>query len=119
MNKVVASIVLGLAVSASGTAYASNDRDQQLVECKEQLAAMYGEDTRVRLRGKAAGRESILKFSVYPNGNRHLRVSCALAGDGSLAMTDRHGMALMAGEQTEELIAQETDAGATPELAIR
>ena len=102
MNKVVASIILGVSITGAGLAQANSDQSQQLAECKAQLASMYGDDTRVRLRGKAAGSESTLTFSVYPNGERHLRVACTRADTGGLNVTDRHGMALALPEQNAD-----------------
>ena len=120
MNKVITSVVFGLAVSAPGMAQADSKQGQQLVECREQLAVLYGEDTRVRLRGRAAGRESILKFSVYPDGEYHLRVSCARLDNGLVNLTDRHGVALLAPTvDTEELVAMETDTENSGDLASR
>jgi len=106
MNKVVASVVLGVVMAGSGVAQADNDLNQQLANCKEQLASIYGDDTRVRLRGKGVGRESILNFSVYPKGERQLRVSCTRGFDGNLSMTDRNGVALaMPAQNADKLTA--------------
>lgn len=102
MNKVVASFVLGLAMSGSGLAQANTEQGQQLADCKEQLASMYGDETRVRLRGKAVSSESTLTFSVYPNGQRHLRVACVRSDNGDLNVTDRHGVALVSPEQNAD-----------------
>ena len=106
MNKVVASVVLGLVMAGSGVAQANSEQNQQLADCKQQLASIYGDDARVRLRGKGVGRESILNFSVYPKGERQLRVSCTRTRDGGLSMTDRNGVALaMPAQNADKLTA--------------
>ena len=104
MNKVFTSVVLGAVLAGSSTAHAASELNQQLTDCKDQLAAIYGDDTRVRLRGKGVGRASILNFSVYPKGERQLRVSCTRAGDGALQMTDRNGVALVTPEQAGDTL---------------
>lgn len=104
MNKVVASVILGAVLSGAGATQANSEQNQQLADCKEQLSAIYGDDARVRLRGKGVGRASILNFSVYPKGERQQRVSCTKTADGALNLTDRHGVALVAPEQNGDTL---------------
>lgn len=104
MNKVVASVVLGLSLASTGVAQASSEQGQQLTECKEQLTAIYGEETRVRISGKAAVSESTLKFRVYPRGERLLRVSCTRAETGAVSLMDQYGIALVVPQQNDETL---------------
>lgn len=95
MNKLVASVILGAVLAGAGATQADSELNQQFADCKEQLSAIYGDDARIRLRGKGLGRASILNLSVYPKGERQLRVSCTRTADGELTMTDRNGVALV------------------------
>ena len=106
MNKVFTRAVLAAVLAGAGATQADTEQGEQLRECKQQLAAIYGEDVRVRINGSAAVGESTLNLRVYPKGERLLRVSCARSADGGLEMLDRHGMALVLPEQNgEELTA--------------
>ncbi len=98
MNKVLARLVMGTVVLGAASAQADTDRDQQLLDCREQLATIYGEDVRVRISGRAALDDPALKLLVYPSGERLLRVRCELAADGGVTMEDRFGVALVAPE---------------------
>jgi hypothetical protein len=102
MNKVLTGVLMSVALTTSVVAQADSEQGQQLNQCKQQLAAIYGEDTRVRISGKAAGSDSTLNFRVYPSGERLQRVSCARTADGAVSLMDRYGIALLVPEQEGE-----------------
>ena len=94
MNKVMASVVLGVALAGSGMAQAGDER-KQLAECKAELAAIYGDETRVRLRSMGGGRDRPLNLSVHVPGEEQVRVVCKRGADGELQLMDRDGVALL------------------------
>ena len=104
MNKVVASLIMGVALSGAGVAQAESALSQQLTECKTELASIYGEETRMRLDGKAPGKGSILKLRVYPEGQGVSRVRCTRDADGSLSLVNQHGLALVPARQDEDAL---------------
>ncbi|KZX54921.1 hypothetical protein A3709_07865 [Halioglobus sp. HI00S01] len=104
MNKVVAMAVMSVALSGAGVAQAESPLGQQFTECKAQLANIYGDDTRMRLDGKAPGRGTILKLRVYPEGQGVTRVHCTRDVDGELSFVDQHGMALVPAKQDEDAL---------------
>ncbi len=95
MNRLMTGVIFGAALMGSGLASGASDQNQHLAECREQLETIYGEDTRVRLRGRGVSRDLVLNFSVYPEGQGQLRVSCKRTRDGTLELSDRQGVALV------------------------
>jgi len=96
MKKVLAT-TLGV-VLAAGAASALADRQDRahLTQCKADIAAYYGEDTRMRLRSirRAAG-ETHLRLTVTPDGGGNRVVVCSVSrGDGASSLADGDGMAL-------------------------
>lgn len=99
MKNVIASLAMGLALTGASVVQAGHEQDQQVAECKTQLTSVYGEDTHVRIIGKASLQEPAMSFSVHPKGERRVRVTCSLMPDGDVSMMDDYGIALAMPEQ--------------------
>ncbi len=102
MNKVLAGFVMGVTLSVTGIAQAESEQGQQLAECKQQLAAVYGDEARVRVGGKSAVDQPTLKLRVYPQGERLVRVSCSRTAEGAVSLVNQYGIALLEPQQRSE-----------------
>ena len=102
MKKVLAGFVIGMSLSVTGLAQAGSEQGQQLTECKQQLAAIYGDEARVRVGGKSAINEPTLKLRVYPQGERLVRVSCSRTSGGAVSLLNQYGIALLEPQQRSE-----------------
>jgi hypothetical protein len=96
MKKVAAGLAMGFVLATATAAQAGSDgnRFQQVAECKTQLTAVYGEDAHVRTIGKVSVRGSAMTFSVSPQGERRVKVTCTPGPDGNVSVMDRYGFAL-------------------------
>ena len=99
MKRIAASLATGLVMAGAAAVQAGSEQGQQVAECKTQLTAVYGDDAHVRTIGKASVRGSTMTFSVHPEGERRVRVTCTRLPDGNISMTDRYGIAVTMPEQ--------------------
>ncbi|KAA1188390.1 hypothetical protein F0M18_17990 [Pseudohalioglobus sediminis] len=103
MKKVLAGVVMGVALTGAMGAQAESAHGEQLAECKQELAAIYGKDARVRINGVVPGSDT-LTLRVYPKGERLQRVECVQSAEGEVRLLGQTGLAKRASEQTTEAL---------------
>ena len=95
MKKILAT-TLGV-ILATGAVAALADRQDRasLTQCKADIEAYYGEDTRARLQGirRSAG-ETHMRLTVTPESGGRRVVVCSVSRDGASSLADRDGVAL-------------------------
>ncbi len=97
MKKSIA-FTLGLAlVGSAAVANAGSDRDD-LALCKHELKKVYGQETRVKLKGiKRSSEGNKLRLVALPGDGDSHRATCWVDREGMINATDRDGADLLAG----------------------
>lgn len=80
--------------SASLPALAGSKEQQQLAQCKEQLAGIYGEDARLRLKSMQSGKVRKMRIQAIPAGGESNLVVCWVDSEQRVHLEDRDGVAL-------------------------
>ena len=95
MKKMIAT-TLGVVLAAGAvSAFAGKDDRENLAQCKADVKAYYGDQTRMRLRSiKQRSGESHLTMMVTPKGGNNTVVVCAVDRDGMSSLATRDGVAL-------------------------
>ena len=103
MKKLVVS-ALGVVLATSAVSAFAGKKDQEnLAQCKADVKAYYGEDTRMRLRSiKRSSGETHLRLMVGADSGNTL-VVCSVSRDGISSLADSEGVALVA-PATEEKV---------------
>ena len=106
MNKLLAGMIIGLAFTGTGVAQAESRHGEQLAECKQELAAVYGGDARIRINGVVPGSDTVLTLRVYPRGERLQRVECLQTAGGEVRLLSENTVArALSGQKTAALTA--------------
>lgn len=92
MGKVTSAVIGGLlSLGMSFEAQASTAVNEAYAQCKTEVQAKFGEDTRVKMKGSKKYKGALtIKLSVVPEGADRQRLQCKLS-DGSLVLLDKAG----------------------------
>jgi hypothetical protein len=94
--KKILATMLGV-ILATGAVSALADRQDRanLAQCKADIGAYFGEDTRARLQGiKRSHGETHMRLIVTPESGSNRLVICSVSRDGASSLADRHGVAV-------------------------
>ncbi len=102
MKKVLATTLGVILATGAVSALAGKQDRESLEHCKADISAVYGDNTRVRLRSIKRG-ESLteMRMMVTPRGAGNQVVVCAVSADGSTQLSDRDGVAILAAEAAD------------------
>jgi hypothetical protein len=104
-TKTLLASTLGL-ILATGTAAALADRQdrENLSQCKAGITALYGDNTRTRLRSiKRGAADTEMRIMVTPRAAGNQVVICSVDRNGSVRLADRDGIALLTAADTATL----------------
>ncbi|WP_439102025.1 hypothetical protein [Congregibacter sp.] len=104
MKKIlVSSIGIILATSAVSAFAAKQDREN-LAQCKADINAYYGDNTRTRLRSiKRRAGETDLRLMVNPKNGENTVIVCSVSGDGASSLATDDGVALTSTEGEQKV----------------
>ena len=91
LKAVTASIVIAC---AAVPAWAGSSHNQDLALCKSELKAIYGQDTRIKLKSIRNGRPAQLRIQAIPSEGDSTLVKCWNDGNGGVNLEDNDGVAL-------------------------
>ena len=97
MKKLIAT-TLGVCLAAAAASSLAGQADREnLAQCKTDVKAHYGDDTRMRLRSiKRSSGETHMRMMVKPAGGENTLVVCSVGRDGVSSLADSEGVALIA-----------------------
>ncbi len=104
MKKLIAT-TLGVVLAAGAvSAFAGSQDRENLAQCKADVKAFYGDDTRIRLRSiKHSSGDAHMRLMVTPKGGDNTLVVCSVTRDGASSLADRDGVALAASAQEQKV----------------
>ncbi|MBT4522090.1 MAG: hypothetical protein HOC23_18990 [Halieaceae bacterium] len=103
MNKLVA-LTMGLVMAgATLPAFASSSDNEYLGQCKAGLKAIYGEDTRLKLKSiKRSRAGNQFRIKAIPAQSSSLLVTCWVDDQGKTNLVDKNGVAIRSSENKIE-----------------
>jgi hypothetical protein len=96
MNKFIV-MTLGVLLSAMAvSAFAAQDDRENLAQCKADINAYYGDETRTRLRSiRQRSGEAELRLMVTTKGSSNTLVVCRVTSEGISRLENGDGVALV------------------------
>ena len=104
MKKLITT-TLGVVLAASAvSAFAGSADRENLAQCKADLKAHYGDDTRLRLRSiKRSSGETHMRMMVKPAEGENTLIVCSVSRDGVSSLADSEGVALVAADAEQKV----------------
>ncbi len=93
--KISRMLIPTVALLVSGPVLAGSAQQEQLTQCKAELAAIYGEDAGMRLKSIRSGKSLKMRIQVRPVDGDSVNVNCALDAQGQVLLSDGDGVALI------------------------
>lgn len=101
MNKLILSAIGITLATGAVSAFAAKGDSEKLAQCRADIVAYYGEDTRARMsKIRRSVGETHMRFKVTPVNADGTVIVCSIAKDGTSSLANRDGVALTA--QTDE-----------------
>ena len=94
--KTLAIAILGLVLTgASASTMAAKIDSQQLAQCKADISRVFGDDTRMKLKGVKRSRVGAqMRIHAVPTDGESQLVTCWIDKEGNANINDRDGVAM-------------------------
>ena len=95
MKKLMVTVIGVVFAGSAVTAMASKSDKEQLSQCSANIEAVFGEETRTKLKGIKRGRSgNTLKIQTIPAGAEGQTVKCWVDREGEVTLLDSEGVAI-------------------------
>ena len=99
-KKILAGTLGIILATGAVSALAGKEDRENLAQCKADIGALYGDNTRMRLRSiKRGAAATQLRLMVTPRDAGNLVVVCSVDREGTVHLADRDGIALLPTEE--------------------
>ncbi|EAQ96802.1 hypothetical protein [Congregibacter litoralis] len=104
MKKILVSSIGIILATGAVSAFAAKQDRENLAQCKADINAYYGDNTRTRLRSiKRSAGETHLRLMVNPKNGENTVIVCSVSSEGASSLATGDGVALTSPEGEQKV----------------